>query len=256
MSNRIERDDDRDRRWRESEEERRRQSQGSRDRGVFDRAGDEVRSWFGDDEAQRRRRMDDSYPEREGERYRSGYEPVDRRDYRDIQSMRGSFSDYESESDRERNLGYRTQGYGGRVRGSLESGRRPNYSPYADSYGYTDLWMKPGPYIGWGPAGYQRSDERIREDICERLTLHGQIDARRIEVDVNKGEVTLRGRVDNRSAKRMAEETAESVSGVRDVQNQIRVLDQNQSWEQGNGEQPPQYGQHWENEAQPPDRTT
>jgi len=118
--------------------------------------------------------------------------------------------------------------------------------------------MKPGPYIGWGPAGYQRSDERIREDICERLTLHGQIDARRVEVDVNKGEVTLRGRVDNRSAKRMAEETAESVSGVREVQNQIRVQDQGQSWDQGNGDQPPQYGQHWESTepGQPPDRTT
>jgi len=118
--------------------------------------------------------------------------------------------------------------------------------------------MKPGPYIGWGPAGYQRSDERIREDICERLTLHGQIDARRIEVDVKKGEVTLRGLVDNRSAKRMAEETAESVSGVRDVQNQIRVNEQGQTWDQTNPEQPPQYGQHWESNeaAQPPDRTT
>jgi hypothetical protein len=29
------------------------------DRGFFDRAGDEVRSWFGDEEAERRRRMDD-----------------------------------------------------------------------------------------------------------------------------------------------------------------------------------------------------
>jgi hypothetical protein len=29
------------------------------DRGFFDRAGDEVRSWFGDDEAQRRREMDE-----------------------------------------------------------------------------------------------------------------------------------------------------------------------------------------------------
>lgn len=34
------------------------------DRGFFDRAGDEVRSWFGDDEAQRRREMDQRYDER------------------------------------------------------------------------------------------------------------------------------------------------------------------------------------------------
>ncbi|HEX6376216.1 MAG TPA: DUF2171 domain-containing protein [Allosphingosinicella sp.] len=35
------------------------------DRGFFDRAGDEVRSWFGDDEAQRRREMDERRWERE-----------------------------------------------------------------------------------------------------------------------------------------------------------------------------------------------
>src|SRR5437763_1128576 len=33
-------------------------NQGDDDRGFLDRAGDEVRSWFGDDEAQRRREMD------------------------------------------------------------------------------------------------------------------------------------------------------------------------------------------------------
>ena len=35
------------------------------DRGFFARAGDEVRSWFGDDEAERRREMDNRYDERE-----------------------------------------------------------------------------------------------------------------------------------------------------------------------------------------------
>lgn len=34
------------------------------DRGFFDRAGDEVRSWFGDDEAERRREADRRYDER------------------------------------------------------------------------------------------------------------------------------------------------------------------------------------------------
>ena len=43
------------------------------DRGFLDRAGDEVRSWFGDEEAERRRRMDERYDERydreQGSRY-------------------------------------------------------------------------------------------------------------------------------------------------------------------------------------------
>ena len=43
------------------------------DRGFFERAGDEVRSWFGDDEAERRREMDSRYDEREGGRWNSPY---------------------------------------------------------------------------------------------------------------------------------------------------------------------------------------
>src|SRR5882672_12103971 len=35
----------------------------------------------------------------------------------------------------------------------------------------------PGPYVGYGPRGYQRTDERIHEDVCERLTAHGALDA-------------------------------------------------------------------------------
>lgn len=37
---------------------------GNRDRGFFDRAGDEVRSWFGDEEADHRRRRDEFETER------------------------------------------------------------------------------------------------------------------------------------------------------------------------------------------------
>ncbi len=47
-----------------------------------------------------------------------------------------------------------------------------------------------------GPQGYQRSDERIHEEVCERLTQHGKLDARNIQVQVNRGEVTLAGSVD------------------------------------------------------------
>ena len=44
-----------------------------------------------------------------------------------------------------------------------------------------------------------------------------------IDVQVKNGEVTLTGTVDDRQAKRIAEDIAESVSGVHDVHNQIRV---------------------------------
>ena len=112
------------------------------ERGFFERAGDEIRSWFGDEEAERRRRRDE---------------------------------------------------------------------------------IRKGIYAGRGPRGYRRSDERIREDINDYLTDDWYIDASDIEVTVNNGMVTLTGRVDGRDDKRRAEDLAESVSGVTDVSNQLRV---------------------------------
>ena len=41
-----------------------RDNRGDQDRGFFERAGDEVRSWFGDDDAEQRRRNDERYDER------------------------------------------------------------------------------------------------------------------------------------------------------------------------------------------------
>lgn len=82
---------------------------------------------------------------------------------------------------------------------------------------------------GRGPKGYTRSDERIREDVSDRLTDDWRVDASEIEVTVASGEVTLAGTVDSREAKRRAEDCAESVSGVRNVQNNLRVKQSGES---------------------------
>ena len=76
---------------------------------------------------------------------------------------------------------------------------------------------------GRGPKNYSRSDERIREDVCERLTMDHDVDASEIEVNVADGVVTLSGTVNERHAKRIAEDICESVAGVKDVLNQLRV---------------------------------
>jgi hyperosmotically inducible periplasmic protein len=78
-------------------------------------------------------------------------------------------------------------------------------------------------YRGRGPKNYRRSDEAIREDVCERLTMDHDIDATEVEVTVEEAVVTLSGSVSDRQAKRLAEDIAELVRGVRDVQNQLRV---------------------------------
>jgi osmotically-inducible protein OsmY len=80
-----------------------------------------------------------------------------------------------------------------------------------------------GPYAGRGPQGYRRSDDRIREDACERLTDDPWVDASDITVTVSGGEITLEGTVDDRRQKRHAEDCVEGVSGVTDVQNRLRV---------------------------------
>jgi hypothetical protein len=80
-----------------------------------------------------------------------------------------------------------------------------------------------GPHSGRGPQGYQRSDARIEEDICEHLTHHGMLDATGIQVRVENGEVTLTGTVESRQAKRLAEDVLDHISGVKDIHNQLRV---------------------------------
>lgn len=110
-------------------------SRHDEDRGFFERAGDELRSWLGDQDARRRRERD---------------------------------------------------------------------------------------HRGRGPKSYVRSDERIREDVNDRLTDDVWLDASEIEVTVERGEVTLAGSVEGRRAKRRAEDLADTVSGVRHVQNNLR----------------------------------
>lgn len=78
---------------------------------------------------------------------------------------------------------------------------------------------------GRGPKGYLRSDDRIRDDVCDCLTDDPHIDASDVEVTVKNGEVTLAGKVDSRAARRHAEELTEGLPGVKHVQNDLRVAD-------------------------------
>jgi hypothetical protein len=80
-----------------------------------------------------------------------------------------------------------------------------------------------GRFSGKGPKGYTRSDERIKEQVSEKLEESGDIDASEITVEVRGGEVTLEGTVPDRWMKRMAEDVAEECSGVKQVQNRLRV---------------------------------
>jgi HSP20 family molecular chaperone IbpA len=82
---------------------------------------------------------------------------------------------------------------------------------------------------GKGPKNFMRSDERIEDNINECLTDDPFIDASDIEVSVKNNEVTLNGYVSSKEAKRRAEDIAESIYGVVNVENRLHVTDQQMS---------------------------
>ena len=136
----------------------------------------------------------------------------------------GSFG-YRSGDNNDRNYDSNYQGQFGGQGGTQQSGQGQNlrYSGQAGQYGRDRRDEFRGTHAGKGPKGYVRSDERIREDVCERLTRHPEVDASDIEVAVSNGEVTLSGTVSERQLKRVAEDCVEVVSGVRDITNTIRI---------------------------------
>ncbi|HET6613869.1 MAG TPA: BON domain-containing protein, partial [Kofleriaceae bacterium] len=114
---------------------------------------------------------------------------------------------------------------------------RPYGRGYYGMSGYRTGFSRERPYgmsrQTRGPKNYRRSDERIREDVCD-LLCEGHFDARDIEVSVENGEVTLSGSVRSKEAKRMAEDMADDTGGVMQVHNQLRIHEESTS-ERGNG---------------------
>ena len=87
----------------------------------------------------------------------------------------------------------------------------------------------PTGHRGRGPQGYVRADDRIVDDVVQRLTDDPHIDASEILVMVEQGDVTLTGNVPERRMKHRAEDLVADAAGVRDVHNRIRVDDGAQS---------------------------
>lgn len=109
------------RNWREPRErddyrDERSQWRGDDERGFFERAGDEIASWFGDDDAERRRERD----ERRDEDYRRSAQPWGSADYGRQDYGRADQGRFDR-SPRFRDEGYRRP-YTGRFSGRGESG--------------------------------------------------------------------------------------------------------------------------------------
>jgi hypothetical protein len=110
-------------------------------------------------------------------------------------------------------------GYGGGFHQGL-AGR----SGYGMGSGYTrgNEGLRESQF-GKGPKGYVRSDERLKEDISEKLMRNHLVDASDISVEARNGAVTLSGSVDDRQLKHYVEDLVERCAGVRDIDNRLTV---------------------------------
>jgi hypothetical protein len=106
---------------------------------------------------------------------------------------------------------------------------RPRESyPYPRAFGTPRARLQRRRYP-MGPKGYQRSDERLREDISERLMEAYEVDSSEVTVQVLGGKVVLEGTVPDRYMKHAIEDLADAAPGVQDVDNRIRVASRTSS---------------------------
>jgi len=105
------------------------------------------------------------------------------------------------------------------------SGESEYSREHADPYQMVDYMIDRGwDFRGKGPKGYVPSDDRIREDVCELLARDPRIDASNMEVSVLNGVVYLKGTVESRQVKRLAEISLEQLPGVVDIINHLNFL--------------------------------
>jgi hypothetical protein len=192
---------------------------GSRDRDDLDRAGETIlgRADWGDRESD----------------YEHGFRPMHIRDDWHAAERYAQWPREENARGRERwgrdERGGRDEGdY--RLAGETALGRA-DWGDHESDYDHGFRAFREGrwpearstSYAGRGPRGYQRADQRVFEDVCDRLTDDPRVDPSDVEVRVENGEVTLNGTVRSREEKHRAEDVIESIAGVRDVHNHLRV---------------------------------
>lgn len=202
-----------------------------RNQGRSERYGNEWEGERGTEWSNRAYGGTGRYSESSSERYqtsgRGRRQSYGRRSYDRSSAQRSSQGGYSQGGYGESAYGHNAYGQGG-----LATEREPS------TYGQQHNWAGVGgwgpgaygsgsharaTYSGRGPRDYQRSDERIREDANDALTRDPDIDASDIQVSVSNGEITLKGDVEDRRAKRRAEDCVEQLAGVRDVHNELHA---------------------------------
>jgi BON domain len=181
-----------------------------------------------------RARMDEDY--REGH-YGSGDfgfergsrgEPSFGRGYDEGSQPRFFGSGYYGEGGAHYTGGYDPRRQGSGIRPNDWSGDEDYGYGYRGSSGYRGESRREQPGLlrrlfKRGPKGYQRSDERLKEDISERLMQSHDVDSSEVTIAVMAGKVTLEGTVPDRYMKHYIEDLVDACPGVQDIENRIRV---------------------------------
>ncbi|MCY1272789.1 BON domain protein [compost metagenome] len=203
----------------------------------WERAGEwrDPQAWQRDDDDAERQWRESA------ERARDPYEPARDRNrdsyFRDLRSDTRYWTEERDEREDEQRHGQRYSREAARQRGWETDYREDYRDDDQEDHGVLyNLGRRIGEAVGdlfgtdqreperkAGPRGYQRSDERIRDQICERLTYARGVDVSDVSVDVSNGVVSLTGTVCERGQKYYIEDLADGTYGVKEVNNDIRV---------------------------------
>lgn len=165
---------------------------------------------------------------------RMSREPVRSRSADPGQSSYGGFSRENPSYQRQQVYGSRDPGYDGPTSfGDDEGGYYGDRPPGREepmSFETAERGGYGGGMTAWrdrgsrrtDPKGYIRSDERVRENVCESLA-HSGLDVSDVSVTVTDGRAILEGTVPDRRTKHRVEDCADACAGVNDVENRIRV---------------------------------
>lgn len=81
-------------------------------------------------------------------------------------------------------------------------------------------------FKGKGPRGFDISDQKIYENVCEALASSMELDASDIDVEVMDSTVTLKGSVEDENRCHLSQLLVQEVAGVTEVVNELKINNQ------------------------------
>lgn len=100
-------------------------------------------------------------------------------------------------------------------------------------------------HAGKGPRGWTLRDDRVIEEVSDRLMDDRLLDARHIEVSASAGVVTLEGEVPGASDVAHAEMLARQAPGVQGVINRLSARPGQRAVDRLGPEEPAHYEGRW-----------